>query len=140
MAKFLPGISGNPNGRPKGSLSKRTELAKLLEPHANELVEKVISLAKGGEANALKLCIERLIPKAKDEAVILDISDINASNPAELLELGNTLISETLQGNITSEQASKLFSLLKTQGEMFAVYEMNERLANIEKTLKERIN
>ena len=60
--KFKPGISGNPKGRPKGARDKRTELRSLLEPHAKDLVEKVVELAKGGDTTAIRLCLERLIP------------------------------------------------------------------------------
>ena len=70
---FKNGESGNPNGRPKGAISKRTQLSKLLEPHAEELINKVVELAKAGDINALRLCFERLIPKPKEEAIEVDL-------------------------------------------------------------------
>lgn len=38
---FLIGQSGNPNGRPKGALSRRVQLTKLLEPHAEQLINNI---------------------------------------------------------------------------------------------------
>lgn len=42
---FQSGQSGNPNGRPKGIVDKRVILHSLLELHANELIEKLVTLA-----------------------------------------------------------------------------------------------
>lgn len=64
---FKKGISGNIQGRPKGIVDKRIELRSLLVPHAEALVNKAVELALAGDSNALRLCIDRLIPKAKDE-------------------------------------------------------------------------
>ena len=42
-------------------------------PHAQELVDKVVALAKAGDTTALRILIDRLIPpiKARDESVVL---------------------------------------------------------------------
>ena len=60
---FKPGISGNPNGRPKGSVSVITELKKLLEEtpkgekktQAIQIAEKILDMAKTGDREMLKL-------------------------------------------------------------------------------------
>lgn len=67
--QFQPGKSGNPSGRYVGSKNKNTKLVKLLEPHAEALIDKAIELVLSGNTNMLRLCIERLIPKAKEETV-----------------------------------------------------------------------
>ena len=66
MTIFKSGVSGNPAGRPKGSLNKKTQLIKLMEAHAEALISKTIDLALAGDTVALRLCIERLIPKIND--------------------------------------------------------------------------
>ena len=60
--KFKPGQSGNPAGKPKGVKDRRTELRALLVPHAQELIDKVVALAKAGDTTALRILIDRLIP------------------------------------------------------------------------------
>lgn len=72
--KFKPGQSGNPAGKPKGAKDKRTALRELLLPHAADLVKKAVDMALAGDATALRICIDRLIPaaKAKDSPITLD--------------------------------------------------------------------
>jgi len=67
------GESGNPAGRPPGIKDKRTAMRELLLPHADELVAKVVDMAKNGDTTALRICIDRLVPpiKARDEPVAL---------------------------------------------------------------------
>jgi len=109
--KFNKGQSGNPKGRPLGSANKRLQLVKLLEPHADALVKKAVELALNGDVNALRLCIERLIPKAQPDSlsvVIPDINQIEATSPALLAYE----IIKSLAGNsITIEQAKLLLTL-----------------------------
>lgn len=75
MGKFKPGQSGNPRGKKIGTTSKKTQLAKLLEPHAQDLIQKAVELALEGDSQALRLCIERIIPKAKEPVIKVVIPD-----------------------------------------------------------------
>ncbi|PJD94135.1 MAG: hypothetical protein CK424_00855 [Legionella sp.] len=98
MAGFQKGKSGNPAGKPKGALNKRPLLTKLLEPHAEALVAKMLELALAGDPVALRLCIERLIPKADQKHVVAtmpDLSDLETSQiiPALLKSLAGQEIS-----------------------------------------------
>lgn len=44
--RFTPGQSGNPDGRPKGALSKLTRLAKALtEPQAQAIIDRALTEA-----------------------------------------------------------------------------------------------
>lgn len=72
---FQVGKSGNPNGRPKGALNKRTGLIKLLEPYADALISKMITLGLDGDTVALRLCVERLLPKARYESAGIELPE-----------------------------------------------------------------
>jgi hypothetical protein len=71
---YKRGQSGNPSGRPKGIVDRRTALRQLLVPHAQALIEKTVKLAKSGDTTALRLCLERIIAPilAKDGTVCID--------------------------------------------------------------------
>jgi hypothetical protein len=77
MSKFKTGQSGNPGGRPKGSLNKATLASQaLLEGEAEALTRKVVELAKNGNPMALRLCLERLLPPRKDRPITFDLPSL----------------------------------------------------------------
>lgn len=108
--KFKPGESGNPSGRPKGSRNTQTQLIKLLEPHAEQLINKMVEKALEGDPNALRLCIERLLPKAKDNLIESDLPTLEENNYMETIE---SILQEMLLGNIASDEGKKIIDLIE---------------------------
>ena len=86
MAKFKKGQSGNPNGRPKGSLNRSTEqmkltIARAVNDQLSELKKDLDEIRKDDPAKALALSIklmEYTIPKLKAMDVKLD-ADVRQS-------------------------------------------------------------
>lgn len=63
---FKKGQSGNPKGRPKGSVNKYTELSRaLLSERGPEIVNVVIEKALKGDVHCLKMCMDRIVPPQK---------------------------------------------------------------------------
>jgi hypothetical protein len=57
--RFKPGQSGNPNGRPNGARNATTiAIEELLDGEAEALTRKAIELAKAGDMQALRLCMD----------------------------------------------------------------------------------
>jgi len=110
---FKAGQSGNPTGRAKGSVNRRSQLAKLLEPHAEELVAKMIELALSGDANALRLCIERLIPKIQHETTGIELP--NKLTPSNISKLKDEILRAAFDGRINLEDAERLKKLISDQ-------------------------
>jgi hypothetical protein len=108
--KFKSGESGNPAGRPKGSRNTQTQLLKLLEPHAEQLINKMVEEALEGEPNALRLCIERLLPKARHKAIESDIPVLEKGNYNSTIE---SILQEILLGNISPDEGKKVIQLLE---------------------------
>ena len=65
MAKFLKGCSGNPAGRPLGSKNECTQFRELLEDDLPALVSVLRDNALDGDMNAMRLVLERLVPKVQ---------------------------------------------------------------------------
>lgn len=70
---FKPGVSGNPNGRPKGAKNKTTIMREAIEAKlvgklnedAEKIYKKCVHLAMGGDTTCIKILMERLIPVVK---------------------------------------------------------------------------
>jgi hypothetical protein len=113
MAKYLPGTSGNSAGRPKGIPNKRTQLAAILESHAADLGIKAVQMALTGDVQALRLCIERLLPKVAHAPLEFELPEqIDFANTAEVK---NAILRAALAGKITSADAVNLSTLLSDQ-------------------------
>jgi len=68
--QFKKGQSGNPAGRPKGALDRRSLFRQLIEPYKDELVSKAVEMALAGNEQMLRLILERALPaKPKSEPI-----------------------------------------------------------------------
>ena len=96
--QFKKGVSGNPSGRPIGSVNKYTALARgVLGENSQAIVEVIIDKALKGDVNCLKMCLDRIIPTTKyagtsmkdnlDEAPKIVIN-VNGGSLPEILPSG----------------------------------------------------
>lgn len=61
--KFKKGQSGNINGRPRGRKNASTVLFQnILDEHKQNLIEKAIELAEGGELSVLNKLLDKIVP------------------------------------------------------------------------------
>lgn len=112
MAKFESGLSGNPLGRPKGALSKRTQLNNLLESRAVDLINQAIEMALAGDSVAMRLCIERILPKAEQKQATGIMPDLKATESNDItLEILCSLAGQEL----TMSDIKYLLSILQLQ-------------------------
>ena len=108
---FKPGQSGNPKGRPKGALNKTTRAAMvLLENEAEDLTRAVIERAKSGDITAMRLCFERLIPRAKARPL-----SSAETLPENRLEALNVVIQAINQGIITPSEGRVLVDIVESR-------------------------
>lgn len=113
---FQVGQSGNPSGRPKGIVDRRAEFRGLLEPHAKELIEKLVQMAKCGDSTALRLCIERLLPRVKpDDGIIFPLPEGGIDTGDNMLQIVNALTNAVASGQLTLEDAEKFNEFLSRQ-------------------------
>ena len=108
---FKKGQSGNPKGRPKGALNKTTLAAQqLLAGEAQEITQKVIELAKQGNPMALKLCLERILPRRKDRLISLNLPKVKTE--ADVFKALQAILAAVSRGDITPNEADILSGLV----------------------------
>lgn len=108
--KFQKGQSGNPNGRPKGSLNKATLACQdLIDDEAENITRKAVELALDGNMMALKLCLERIVPPRKERPVNVHLPAIGKET--DFSAFTQRLLEEVTSGAITIGEAQGILSL-----------------------------
>ena len=108
---FGKGQSGNPAGRPRGSVNSATRAAMLLlDGEAEALTRKAIELALAGDAGALRLCLDRIVGVRRGRPVDLPgASDLPPVSDARDLAVAMAAVMEAAaQGAITPDEALAL--------------------------------
>ena len=137
MAKFKPGKSGNPGGKPRGALNQTTRAAQeLLDGKAQALTRKAVELAQEGNVVALRLCLERLIPPRKDRPIALELPQVVGVGdiPAAL----GTILAAVAQGEITPGEGQSVAGMLGAYCKAVELVNHEARLEALESVLKLR--
>lgn len=128
--KFKKGQSGNPAGRPKGITDKRTALRVLLQPHAGKLVKKAVTLALSGDVQALRICIDRIIPPVREDR--LSIALPNVLDAAGCVKAQRAIVEAVAAGSLFPSEGTALSSLVENQRRSLESSDLANRLAEIE--------
>ena len=129
---FEKGLSGNPNGRPKGSRNATTlALEALLDGQANALTQKAIDLALGGDMAALRLCVDRILPPRKDRPVSFTLPTINSAQDAAAIV--SSVLAAVAAGEITPTDAAEVGKLIDSYVKAYEIAELAERLERLQK-------
>lgn len=129
MAKFVKGKSGNAAGKPKGSKDRRTELRELLKPHAENLIQKAVNMALSGDPQALRLCLDRIIPPVRATGEPLGVK---LPTTGTLAEQGAAIYHAAANGEITLEQATAAMQTLAGQIKIIELTELEQRISRLE--------
>jgi hypothetical protein len=129
--RFREGISGNPAGRPKGARNRETRLAEaLLDEEAVALMRKAIDLAKAGDITALRLCLERLIPRRVERPIEFELPTI--SEPKDAVAALSQITEGVGRGELTANEAHALVALVEATIKTIEVLDLDQRLAALE--------
>lgn len=114
--RFKKGQSGNPAGRPKGSLNQTTlACQELLDGEAAAITRKAIEIALEGDLTAIRLCLERIIPPRKERPVIANLPTIKKDS--DFPTFTRALLAAVTSGEITISEAQGLLSIVSTTQE-----------------------
>jgi hypothetical protein len=135
---FKKGESGNPQGRPVGTRNKTTLAAlSLIEDEGEKLARKAVELALDGDLPALKLCMDRLLPPAKERPLeAFSLPQLN--DQRSVLDALDTIAGKLSQGELLPAEATSICKVLEQYRKHFETTELAERLETLERTLMVR--
>jgi hypothetical protein len=102
---YTKGQSGNPSGRPPGIKDRRVKTRELFESRKTELIEKAIDLALGGDTQALRMCLDRIVPPIKDAPVQVHL------NGNTLADQARSVLGLAAQGEHSMHDIAQLMSI-----------------------------
>jgi hypothetical protein len=130
---FAPGQSGNPAGRAAGSRNKATlAIDALLDGEGEALTRKAIDLAKAGDMQALKLCMDRIVPPRRDRPLAFALPPI--ASPGDAATAMGALLKATADGELTPLEAGEVAKLVDTYIRTVEANDLTKRIEQLERT------
>ena len=90
-----------------------------------------VTLALEGDVNALKLCVDRLLPRITSQPVEFDMSEFDIENIDNLSVIGKKIISAIYIGSISPEEGQRLMNILDNQRKLIEHVDMSRKLDEI---------
>ena len=124
---FGPGNSG----KPQGARHKATQAAlALLDGEAEALTRQAVTMALGGDATALRLCLERIVPPRKDLAVTFDLPRMETARDAA--KAAGAVLGAVAHGDLTPTEGAHIMALVEGFRRTLETTELEARLAALE--------
>ena len=127
VGRWVAGISGNPAGRTPGS-GQLQKLRDAIAEDVPEILASLVDAAKGGNINAARLILERVLPPLKsiELAVALQLPE------GTLTAKAGALLDAAALGELSPAQATQLIAAVGTIGKITEFDEMNARITFLE--------
>ena len=128
---FAKGQSGNPGGRPRGSINRSTRAAQLLlDGEATALSRKAVELALAGDPTALRLCLDRTVAPRRERAVELALPPIHSAD--DILAAIKVVSGAVGRGAITPGEGFTLSQMIETFLRAIDASDFESRLRQLE--------
>jgi hypothetical protein len=122
--------TGNP-GKPKGTRHKATQAAlALLDGEAEALTRQAVTMALGGDATALRLCLERIAPPRRDAPVTFDLPTMGTA--CDAAKAAGAVLGAVAEGELTPGEGASLMALVEGFRRTLETTELEARVAALE--------
>ncbi len=129
--RYLPGNSGNHQGRPKGSISR---LGQELQEAAAEILPLWIAAALKGDTEKQQFLLERGLPRLRSQLSNIEI-EVEGGNDAEKIR---HLFAAAAKGDISSTTASEMATLLTNAIRVEEIETLKNEVAALKTILNNR--
>lgn len=129
--QWIKGISGNPKGTKTGSRHRVTQAAEnVLNGESEALSRKLIEKALDGDVNALRICMDRILPPRKDRTIAMKLKGIK--RPGDLIKIMHQITQAVAKGEISPQEGSALSNMVETQRRTLETGDVAKRLEALE--------
>lgn len=124
---FAPGNSG----KPRGTRHKVTRaVLDLLDGEAEALTRKAVEMALGGDATAMRLCLERIAPSPKDAPVQFELPAMTGAEDAAAAAA--SVLQSVSLGELTPVEGAHVMALIETYRRTLELTDIEKRLEQLE--------
>jgi hypothetical protein len=128
---WKPGQSGNPKGRPRGSLNRVTLVAlAAMEEGADAIARKVVDMAKEGDMSAARLVIERLVPPAKERPIFLTLPE--TSTASGIAAAQQAILQAVAAGDLLPGEGATMSGIVEARRKAVETLELEARISALE--------
>lgn len=127
--KWKPGQSGNPAGKAKGTLNKKTLVAKALDERAEDVAKAMIAKALEGDTSAGRLVLERVQAPKRSEGTRVNFQ---LNTDASVADQARQVLAAMASGEVDVEIGQIFLNSLSTFSGLIEHTELAKRITELE--------
>ena len=132
--RFVPGMSGNPAGRPRGSRNKAAALlAGRLDQEWQAVADCLVAAAKAGNAAAANAVLDRVAPRPRGRSIVLDLPRIVTLEDVDAAV--DTVLDAVAAGQVTPQEAATVSGIIETKRRVIESRALDGRVRALEDQL-----
>ena len=128
---FSKGESGNPAGRPRGSVNKNL---RMLRDAAEAILPELIERAKSGDMEAQKLILDRGIPRLR----AVSMPEALALPGGTLTDQAKALVALIAEGNLSTTIAAEIAGVITASARVEEVDQLRDEMKALRALLEGR--
>ncbi len=136
MGKFKAGQSGNPAGKPKGTIHKVTQLRDALLNDVPALLERTKQAALEGDMTAMKILLDRTVPTLKPGQATVYLPELDVDMPVH--QKASIITDAVVTGDIPAESGLSLLKMAEALAKILETTQIREELDALKTMMKEK--
>lgn len=131
MGKFKPGESGNPAGRPKGSINRQL---RALREAAEKVLPLVVEKALAGDADAQRLILDRALPRVRP----MSPAEAFTLPDGDLLDQVQAVLRQVADGEMSPTAAAEVVGMVATAAKVEEIDQLRNEINSLRRVLEGR--